>query len=175
MRRKNDRTRYQFEIFGEIKENGYRTFLLTEVDWEQWFSRTCALEWSEKFRNSWEGVERKSELQKHLTTFKIGEFCGVSGERDSSYGTTVSDHIRPCDFFIFPKVKSALKGATKVKKKTELLRQPTENNLQYCLVSLRSEYRAHKSRKGVKQRGRELKCTFSAFKLSYRISLVNRK
>jgi transposase len=42
----------------------------------------------------------------------------------------------PCDFFLFPKVKSVLKGTrfasvTEVKKKTKLLRQLTDDELQH--------------------------------------------
>ena len=49
-----------------------------------------------------------------------------------------SPDLAPCDFFLFPKVKSELKGTrfesvNGVKKKTtELLRQLTENDLQHC-------------------------------------------
>jgi histone-lysine N-methyltransferase SETMAR len=49
-----------------------------------------------------------------------------------------SPDLAPCDFFLFPKVKSELKGTrfesvTEVKKKTtELLRQLKEDDLQHC-------------------------------------------
>jgi hypothetical protein len=73
--------------------------------------------------------------------------------------------LAPCDFFIFPKAKSVLKGThfasvTEVKKKmTELLRQLTDDELQHGFDQWKIRMQRCVDTEGVHRRGTELKCT----------------
>jgi transposase len=78
-----------------------------------------------------------------------------------------SPDLAPCDFFLFPKVKSVLKGTrfasvTEVKKKMmELLRQLTDDELQHGFDQwkIRMQRCVDAEGGGVHRRGTELKCT----------------